>query len=584
MSAPSTSTSCLTDEEIAELAEGVLLSRETPRVVEHLAACPPCRRLVSDVVASAPSRHTGVAPRDTFTLPDVDPARYELGTEIARGGMGRILQAWDVRHERQVAMKLVLRGATTAAARFTREVRILSRLQHPSIVPLYEAGRFPDGEQFFAMRLVEGGSLEDALARAETREDRLALLPHLLAVTDALAYAHGQRVVHRDLKPSNVLVGTFGETVVIDWGLAKELTADEQEPASSHERGNEPDDGAPPLETRPGQALGTPSYMAPEQARGEPVGTRVDVYAIGAMLYHVVAGAPPYQGDSADAVLASVLSAAPPRLADKAPGAPADLVSLVDRAMARDALVRYASARELAEDLRRFVSGQRVRAHRYSPVALASRWVSRHRGATLAGAALVVSLSVTVTLGLRSAAREAGPEVRVGVATVPQAPPGPSVVGAVPTASATVVGPASATPVAPSAALPLAGPAASTPSAGAARPRPATGARTAHLGYYDYSGYEGDLTSDDVKNGVAVAQPAIDACFAASEFDREEHQFTRFDVVVTGGGNVTGVSAHESNPDQKLNACMARALRSARFRPTSGLGGPLVLSFTSRHK
>jgi len=210
--------SCLSDEEIAELAEGVLLVGQTPRIVTHLAECGPCRRLVSDAVTSAtPRRRSEAPPKDVFRLPDVDPARYELGREIARGGMGRILQAWDVRHERQVAMKLVLREARGAAERFTREVRILSRLQHPSIVPLYEAGRFPDDEQFFAMRLVDGGSLEDAIARAGTPRERLALVPHLLAVADALAYAHGQHVVHRDLKPSNVLVGKFGETAGATW-------------------------------------------------------------------------------------------------------------------------------------------------------------------------------------------------------------------------------------------------------------------------------------------------------------------------------------------------------------------------------
>jgi serine/threonine protein kinase len=156
--------------------------------------------------------------------------------------------------------------------RFEREAAITARLQHPAIVPIYEAGTWPDGKAFYAMRLVEGRTLARAIDAATTLEARIALLPHVVAVTEALAYAHDKRVIHRDLKSGNVLVGAFGETVVIDWGLAKELDRPdvEDEPTAPHH-----------ALTRVGSVMGTPCFMAPEQARGEPLDERADVYALG---------------------------------------------------------------------------------------------------------------------------------------------------------------------------------------------------------------------------------------------------------------------------------------------------------------
>src|SRR5262249_52986488 len=148
--------------------------------------------------------------------------------------------------------------------RFAREMRITARLQHPSIVPLYEAGRWPTGEPFFAMKLVQGESFSAVIAKTTSLAQRLALVPHLGAVAEAIAYAHGRGVIHRDLKPSNVIVGAFGETVVIDWGLAKRLDDTDVEAAASPA-------AADVALTQEGRAIGTPCYMPPEQARGERV-------------------------------------------------------------------------------------------------------------------------------------------------------------------------------------------------------------------------------------------------------------------------------------------------------------------------
>src|SRR4051812_8337629 len=146
--------------------------------------------------------------------------------------MGRIVSARDLRLNRTVAIKELRVQSPELRARFEREALLTARLEHPSIVSIHEAGRWPSGEPFYAMKLVPGRPLDEVIAGATTLAKRLALLPHVVAVADALAYAHQQRVIHRDLKPQNVLVGEFGETVVIDWGLAKDLSDTRQEIAT----------------------------------------------------------------------------------------------------------------------------------------------------------------------------------------------------------------------------------------------------------------------------------------------------------------------------------------------------------------
>ena len=164
------------------------------------------------------------AHRDSFsdlsTLVTVDPEHYLIGPELARGGMGRIHAARDRRLGRDVVIKELLVESEELAKRFEREARITARLQHPSIVSVHEAGRWPNGKPFYAMKLVTGRSLWDAIKQTE---QRISLLPNVLAVADAMAYAHAQRVIHRDLKPNNIILGEFGETIVIDWGIAKSL-------------------------------------------------------------------------------------------------------------------------------------------------------------------------------------------------------------------------------------------------------------------------------------------------------------------------------------------------------------------------
>ncbi len=343
--------------------------------------------LEAEATLDAPT--TGDAP----LLPMVSDVFYRSVREIARGGMGRIVAAEDHRLGRQVALKELLDPTSDQIGRFQREALITARLQHPGIVPVYEAGRWPSGEPFFAMKLVSGRPLDRVIAAARTLEDRLALLPRIAAATDAIAYAHNQRVVHRDLKPANVLIGEFGETVVIDWGLAKNLDeAESPESTMRVARTTKPmtAQAAPASSPRTSQAatltvagsvMGTPAYMAPEQARGEQVDQRADVFALGAMLYHLLAGVPPYNARTATEVIAAAVVGKVVPLASREPGAPPDLVAIVERAMAARPDGRYADAGELATELRRFLTGQLVSAHRYTAGQRVGRFVRRHRAA-----------------------------------------------------------------------------------------------------------------------------------------------------------------------------------------------------------
>jgi predicted Ser/Thr protein kinase len=339
----------------------------------------------ADTVAASPGADARrQAPADTFSGLAGD--HYELGDEVARGGMGRVIRAFDRRLGRVVAVKLLVDDTPSRRERFAREAQITARLQHPGIVPIYEAGTLDSGDLAYAMKLVSGRELQVAIDETDKLADRLPLVPRIIEVVEAIAYAHREGVMHRDLKPSNIILGEFGETVVIDWGIAKELDAPVADVA---------DEPAPPTSTeltRPGSVVGTPAYMAPEQAAGEDVDDRADVYALGAILYHVLAGRRPYDGRDGTAVIAQVVVGPPPALDTIEPHVPAALAAIVRRAMDRDPAGRY-SARELADELRRFTTGQLVASHRYTLGERIARWIRRHRAAVAVGTIAFVMLA-----------------------------------------------------------------------------------------------------------------------------------------------------------------------------------------------
>ncbi|HEY4058595.1 MAG TPA: WD40 repeat domain-containing serine/threonine protein kinase, partial [Kofleriaceae bacterium] len=333
----------------------------------------------------------------------VDHSRFELLDELARGGLGRVFRARDPRTGRIVAIKEVLKPQHEIILRFAREALVTANLQHPSIVPVYEVGRWPSGEPYYAMKLVEGRTLDQMIKAATTLDARMALLPHVIAVAEALAYAHSEHVIHRDLKPANILVGSYGETVVIDWGLAKNLATGEEIEALPAATTLPPDS----VETMVGAVVGTPAYMPPEQAQGEKIDERADVYAIGAILYHVLAGQRPFmEAKQVEELLEMVAHRSPKPIAELAPEVPPELIAIVDHAMARDPAARYPTALGLAEDLRKFSAGKLVGAHRYTNRELIRRWIAQHK-ATVATAVIAFALLVVVgTIGVVRIAHE----------------------------------------------------------------------------------------------------------------------------------------------------------------------------------
>jgi WD40 repeat protein len=329
-------------------------------------------------------------PTQVTSLPPSMPhERYAIGDEIARGGMGRVVEANDTVLGRTVALKEALALDADSLKRFERETKITARLEHPSIVPVHDAGTMLGGAPFYVMRKISGRPLERLVALAETVDERLALLPHMVAASNAIAHAHERGVVHRDIKPSNILVGELGETIVIDWGLAKLIT--EADDPLVHPVTIEPLDS---IKTRAGIVYGTPGFMAPEQLRGKTVTERCDVYALGATLYHLLCRKPPHHAKTADEMMKAAAHAPPPSITEMIEGVPPELATIIDKCLRHDPAERYQTARELAEDLNRFLAGQLVASYQYSPYERLVRFVKRNKVPVAATAVLIVGLAL----------------------------------------------------------------------------------------------------------------------------------------------------------------------------------------------
>ncbi|HEX4417671.1 MAG TPA: serine/threonine-protein kinase [Kofleriaceae bacterium] len=337
------------------------------------------------------ARRTRSASLPSFPNQQRNRQRYDFLGEHGRGGIGRVSRAHDRELGRDVAIKELLSRGSGHEARFMREVLITAKLEHPGIVPVHEAGRWPDGTPFYAMKLVSGRPLRALLAERTTVDDRLGLLHHVIAVADAIAYAHGRQIIHRDLKPSNIIIGEFGETVVIDWGLAKDLTATEEPVLGDgpFRAGQDQD------VTLAGAVLGTPAYMAPEQKHGELVDQRADVYAIGTMLWELCAIQKVVPEDPR--VRRSML---------RAVGIDDDFTTIINKALAPNPDQRYPDAGALAADLKAFKSGARIAARSYTLLAMLAHWTRRHRTLALSSAAALALALVGSLLSVRNIAAE----------------------------------------------------------------------------------------------------------------------------------------------------------------------------------
>jgi hypothetical protein len=327
--------------------------------------------------------------------------RYQMRAEIARGGMGRVVEADDGVLGRVVALKEALSRDPDSLRRFERETRITARLEHPSIVPVHDAGVSPSGAPFYVMRKISGRPLEELVATRGALEQRLELLPNIVAAAHAIAHAHERGVVHRDIKPANILVGDLGETIVIDWGLAKTIGETDDahghhvHPSAAH---SIIDDNI--VKTRAGIVYGTPGFMSPEQLRGRPIDETSDVYALGATLYYLLGRRPPHYAATGDAMMQAAVAGPAVPIRDMEPGVPRELATIVDKALAHDSSKRYRDARSLAEDLQRFLTGQLVASHHYSPRERIVRFVRRNRAAVAVSGAATFAMIIGAWLAI----------------------------------------------------------------------------------------------------------------------------------------------------------------------------------------
>jgi serine/threonine-protein kinase len=347
----------------------------------------------------------GAAPPATPTPAGEAPTvalRYQVLRPHARGGLGEVFVARDQELDRQVALKeiqLDFAHDPHSRSRFLLEAQITGGLEHPGVVPVYGLGRYNDGRPYYAMRFIEGVTLKEAVQQfhdadvpgRDRGERSLALrqlLTRFVAVCNAVAYAHSRGVVHRDIKPANVMLGKFGETLVVDWGLAKTIGRPDSAPDAA-EATLRPSTSGGVAATESGAVKGTPAYMSPEQAAGQPeqVGPASDIYSLGATLYTLLTGKAPFAGANVYQVLEKVRRGdiLLPRQVKRA--VPRALEAICQKAMALKPEARYATAQVLAADVEHWLADEPVVAYREPLRSRASRLVRKRPG--LAGSVLV---------------------------------------------------------------------------------------------------------------------------------------------------------------------------------------------------
>ena len=348
-----------------------------------------------------------------------DGQRFRSLRPHARGGLGEVFVALDAELHREVALKQILEKHAddpVSRRRFVAEAEITGGLEHPGVVPVYGLGTYGGGRPYYAMRFIRGDSLKEAIEHFHGDEalkgdpgrralELRKLLRRFLDVCNAIDYAHSRGVIHRDLKPANIILGRHGETLVVDWGLAKAVGRADP---SVGEQTIAPSSGGS-SETLPGSALGTPAYMSPEQASGDldRLGVRSDVYSLGATLYGLLTGRPPFEGEDVGAILRRVQAGdfRAPREVDRALDRALEAVCL--KAMATQPADRYSSCRALAEDIERWAADEPVSAWREPIVRRARRWANRNRTAVASAAVALLAgvVGLAAVLAVQTQAR-----------------------------------------------------------------------------------------------------------------------------------------------------------------------------------
>src|SRR5262245_104291 len=356
--------------------------------------------------------------------PSSTGSRFRILRPFAKGGLGEVLVAQDEELHREVVVKQIQQQHADDAesrSRFVMEAEITGGLEHPGIVPVYGLGQYADGRPYYAMRFVRGDSLKQAVERfhkadvpgrdpGERRLEMRKLLGRMIDVCQAIAYAHSRSVLHRDLKPGNIMLGKYGETLVVDWGLAKPLDKPEEHGPKSEEGKLMLSTAGSATPTLMGTALGTPQFMSPEQAAGrlDQLGPSADVYSLGATLYCVLTGQAPFTDTDTGEVLQKVQRGEFPKPREVKPSVPAALEAVCLKAMALKPQYRYATPQLLADDLEHWLADEPVSAYPEPWTAKAGRWLRRHRTLTagVASAVLVATIGLAIATALLTAANE----------------------------------------------------------------------------------------------------------------------------------------------------------------------------------
>src|SRR6056297_284743 len=306
--------------------------------------------------------------------------RFEILRKHQSGGLGEVWIAWDRQLNREVAIKQIQSrwlDHDEARQRFLQEAEVTARLEHPGVVPVYAMGKWADGRPYYAMRFIQGETLRDFIdayhqaAAADpldpnNRRMLRQLLNRFVDVCTTIDYAHSRDILHRDLKPSNIMVGPYGEVLVVDWGLAKQLGTAAKEPADVNVASDDRRFGSGSTPTRIGGAIGTPGYMSPEQASGDPtrVGTHTDIYLLGATLYHLLTGRPPYRGENLGQLMENIKVGRFPAPVTAASRVARSLEAICLKAMATIPEQRYSSAAALAADVERWLADEPITVYR----------------------------------------------------------------------------------------------------------------------------------------------------------------------------------------------------------------------------